>query len=78
MRNFSQRRCRYCGSHGGDYGRHGGQCISPEELESLKAWIDQNGRTWRSKLRDAWTREEPVLRELRNKVGPSGLDVIRK
>jgi hypothetical protein len=45
---------------------------------ALRSWIDSHGRTWRSQLRDAWTREELVLRELRNRVGPSGLDRIRK
>jgi hypothetical protein len=77
MRNFGQRKCRYCGSHGGDFGRHNSPCLSPEELAALKEYVKTNGRTWRSKLREAWTRDEPILREVRNRVGPSKLDLLK-
>lgn len=77
MRNFRQRRCRYCGSHGGDFGRHQSPCLSPAELDALKDFVRVNGRTWRSKLREAWLNEEPILREVRNRVGPSGLKRLK-
>ena len=77
-RNFGQRRCRYCGKWGGDYGVHSQPCISVEERQALIAFREENGIRWRSKLRDSWTRGEPILQELRNVVGPSGLDRILK
>lgn len=77
MRGFGQRRCSYCGKHGGDYGRHTGPCLAPETLAALKAFVADNGVRWRAKLREAWTRGEPVLQEVRNMVGPTGLDRLK-
>lgn len=56
-------------------------CLSAGELEALKKYAQEHGRCWRADLRREWMTESgspyPVLRELRNKVGPSGLHRIR-
>ena len=78
MRNFGQRICRYCGKRGGDRGVHPGECISLNERKALLSYIAENGRNWRSKLRKEWMCGSESLRELRNTVGPTRLDYIRK
>ena len=56
---------------------------TPEQLERLRTFAAANGRTWRSMLRTLWMtgadaaeRDGHLLRQVRNSVGPSGLDRI--
>lgn len=51
--------------------------LSEDELDRLDEFIHENGRAWRSKLRQAWSRGDSTLRETRNTIGPSGLDKLR-
>lgn len=57
------------------------KCISAEELAALTEYAAKHGLRWRAALRREWMTESgsplPTLRELRNRVGPSGLDRIR-
>jgi hypothetical protein len=53
---------------------------SAEQTAALKAWKEANGRKWRSKLLDAWSRAgigvsgyAPELQQLRNGFGPEWL-----
>jgi hypothetical protein len=57
--------------------------LSPELLDRLRRFAEGNGRTWRAKLREVWLRgdearypDSHLLRQLRNAVGPSGLDRV--
>lgn len=76
-RNHGQRRCRYCRAHGGDYGRHPGNCLPPEELKALAAYAAEHGKQWRAKLRLHWFHGGDHLRYLRNAVGPAQLHKIK-
>ncbi len=57
--------------------------LNQEQLNRLRAFAKQHGRTWKSKLRTLWMRgadaNEPdghLLRQVRNRVGPSGLEKV--
>lgn len=76
-RNFAQRRCRYCDTRGGDFGRHAGTCLPPEELAALARYAAENGPRWRAKLREHWFQGGTELRYLRNAVGPARLHKIK-
>ncbi|MVF24211.1 hypothetical protein EVC37_21760 [Methylocaldum sp. BRCS4] len=52
-----------------------------DQLNALKRWADKHGRTWKSKLRDAWIsgdyglfEDAPFLQQLRNQFGPTWLN----
>lgn len=58
--------------------------LLPDELESLRAFAAENGRSWRNELsekywynarvwRDKAGKEHPVLHRLRNEFGPTWL-----
>jgi hypothetical protein len=58
--------------------------LTTEQLAALQAFKVRNGRSWKSKLLDAWMTgrdaHEPdgsYLRQVRNQVGPSGLLKLR-
>ena len=78
VRNFGQRRCRYCGSRGGDFGRHFDPCLTRGEVQALVAYADKHGTRWRAALRAAWARGDDVLPELRRRVDPAELNLILK
>lgn len=49
-----------------------------EQIEALRAFAAKHGRTWKSKLIDAWTgwgniQDGPILRGVRNEFGPTWL-----
>jgi hypothetical protein len=57
--------------------------MTDEQRDQLKQFAAQHGRNWKSKLRELWMRgadaNEPsghLLRQVRNQVGPSGLDKV--
>lgn len=60
--------------------------LTTEEFEALKHWADFHGRTWKSKLRDAWmdgcyfpNTHDSCLQRIRNSLnrGPSWLISFR-
>ena len=60
------------------------QTLTEEQCVRLREFAAEHGRRWRSVLRELWMSgcdvAEPrghLLRQVRNTVGPSGLDKIR-
>jgi hypothetical protein len=55
--------------------------LSADEMNALRAFKARHGRTWKAKLLDMWQSgrdaNEPVLRVLRNRLGPSGLARVK-
>lgn len=53
--------------------------IPKDIYERLRQFAAENGRTWRAKLRRLWNtgKDEGLLRQARNIVGPSKLDKLR-
>jgi len=58
--------------------------LTTEQLECLQAFKTKHGRQWKAKLRELWMRgtdaNEPqghLLRQVRNRVSPSGLDRVQ-
>lgn len=56
--------------------------LTPEQVDALRRYAKKHGRTWKSKLRDAWMGMPPhddagTLRGLRNSHGPTWLDRFR-
>lgn len=54
-------------------------CSVHDELrERIARFASENGRTWKAKLRQLWTsgKDEGLLRQARNIIGPSGIDRI--
>ena len=50
------------------------QCSMTKEIrEQVKKFSEQNGPRWKSILVQAWERNEPMLQNVRNILGPSGL-----
>jgi hypothetical protein len=52
-----------------------------ERVSAIRQWAKLHGRTWKSKLRDAWIsgdygdfEESNLLQQIRNAYGPSWLD----
>lgn len=57
---------------------HPGTCgVDDDMLETLRRFARAEGRCWKSRLVDLWSRgadaDKPLLRRLRNVIGPSGL-----
>lgn len=57
--------------------------LPPETLDRIRAFADQHGPDWRNVLRDMWMTgadtSQPdghLLRAVRNRIGPSGLEYI--
>ncbi|MBB1499126.1 hypothetical protein [Paracoccus sp. MC1862] len=57
------------------------QGLSTEQIDALRAYRDQHGRRWKSRLLAEWLsstgRAEPELRQVRNTFGPSWLLTYR-
>jgi hypothetical protein len=60
--------------------------LTHDEYEALIRYVDAHGRTWKAKLNAYWLNgklgpnspeDEPRLRSIRNKIGPSGLMKLR-
>lgn len=76
---YGQCKCRWCGRRGGD-------CRTTMEMRiALKRYAISGGRTWKAKLSADWERGgvsemgypiDPFLMQLRNIIGPSGLQKI--
>ena len=53
------------------------QSLSAEQIDALRAYRDQHGRRWKSRLLAEWLSaaggEGPELRQVRNTFGPSWL-----
>ena len=53
------------------------QGLSEEQIDALRAYRDQHGRRWKSRLLSEWLSstgdEGPELRQVRNTFGPSWL-----
>ena len=53
------------------------QGLSAEQIDALRAYRDQHGRRWKSRLLAEWHSstgdEGPELRQVRNTFGPSWL-----
>ena len=46
--------------------------------EQIEDFIQENGPQWKSKLINMWMLGEPVLQNVRNILGPSGIHKISK
>jgi hypothetical protein len=72
--------CRKCGRKVNGYHDSVIPCpMTPDMMAALASWKEEKGRTWKAQLRDAWTRGRYLgneLQNVRNVVGPSGLDKI--
>lgn len=58
--------------------------LTPEQHQALLNFARRTGRNWRAALRRLWElgvdwkqEEGPYLRQIRNLVGPSGLDKLK-
>jgi len=55
--------------------------IPVEVIERLKQFKAENGRLWKSKLRELWftgaDADDALLRQARNLIGPSDLDSVK-
>ena len=58
--------------------------MTNEQRDRLQQFRDEHGRNWKDKLRMLWMRgadtREPdghLLRQIRNTVGPSGLEKVK-
>ena len=49
------------------------ELLTEAEREDLRRYAAQNGRRWRDRLCGEWMAGHSVLRETRNRIGPSGL-----
>ena len=74
MRNEAQTKCKRCRRWHLDC--INSRCIPDEQWAELKTYAANNGRTWKSRLRWAWTGGSADLRWARNLLGPSGLDAV--
>lgn len=75
--HFGQCECRWCAARGPRF--TGPVCPVTDEIRRrLRDFAKEHGRTWKSKLRWLWTsgKDEGLLRQARNIIGPSGLDKI--
>ncbi len=75
MRNLGQSHCRWCTE--AYYACQINGCLSEETKDELFKFKDQNGHYWRKKLRDLWMQGSEVLREVRNRVGPTDLAKVK-
>ena len=70
---YGQCQCLWCGR------RHGDCRVTTEMRAALREFAEANGRTWKRKLTDAWTRGDDLgaeLQQVRNVLGPSGLQKL--
>lgn len=74
-RNLGQMKCNRCRRW--HLACYQAACISDETWAELQAYAKENGRSWKSKLRDAWTRGDDVLQWARNIIGPRNLDSVK-
>lgn len=55
--------------------------LTLDQKKALVAFIATHGRTWRSALRAIWDAgtdaNQPLIRQIRNNVGPSAIALIR-
>lgn len=51
--------------------------FTPDQVEAIRAYAREHGRTWKRQLTDEWANGSPALRWLRNTLGPSGLLALR-
>lgn len=53
--------------------------LTQDQLEALRSYAKQNGRTWKSKLWDDWMtgRANGELQQIRNTFGPTWLTRFR-
>ena len=55
--------------------------LNDEQMNALREYAEHNGRAWRERLIDDWVHgrdgNSPLLRQVRNTVGPSGLMRIK-
>lgn len=58
--------------------------LTQEQLDRLRAFKKEHGRCWKGQLRALWMTgmdaSEPeghLLRQIRNRIGPSGLDKVK-
>lgn len=57
----------------------GGQQLTAEELDAIRAFAARHGRYWKAELRNQWMKASarPILHNLRNRLGPSWLVSFR-
>jgi hypothetical protein len=80
VRNYYQSLCPYCGKHRNGPHRSQGCRMTEAMWAALVEWKKEHGRFWRARLRQAWLLDEQTsseIRQVRNVVGPSGLDKIK-
>ena len=75
---YGQCMCRWCSQY---VNGATPECPMTQEMrEALRDFAKQYGRSWKTELRNAWMRGVDVgsaLQQVRNVIGPSGLDRIR-
>jgi hypothetical protein len=62
-----------------------GANLTLEQLEALRAFAAENGRTWKTKLNEAWMNanasingeHSPELQQVRNRLGPRWLKTFK-
>lgn len=68
--------CRWCG-RGSIACPAQNECLSEQEQRDLVQYVAREGKFWRSRLRAEWASGSAVLRQVRNIIGPSGLDRMK-
>jgi hypothetical protein len=73
--------CRWCGRLNTLHDVNRGCSVTPAMRRALVDYAREHGRTWRSQLSMLWLTDgdvdEPLLRAIRNIIGPSGLYKIK-
>lgn len=72
---FGQCECLWCGRRRGT-----AECAVTHEMrDALANFAREHGRTWKAALRALWNsgKDEGLLRQARNIIGPSRLDRIK-
>lgn len=72
-RQIMQCKCRWCGCYG-----NRGTCVSDDVKGAVAKFAAEHGRTWKAALRELWLqgKDEGLLRQARNSIGPRQLDKI--
>ena len=54
VRNYGQRKCKWCGNYGGGHDCRRPGCLPQDCRDALLRFKRENGYRWKSKLRVCW------------------------
>lgn len=68
-------KCLWCGRKRDE----GFECpVDTTMREQIEDFVQENGPQWKSKLTELWMQGEPILQNVRNVLGPTGIHKISR